>query len=318
VRRTIVAFILSLIVHPLAFGALLLLSKLTATERPPRVQSRPVALRTISQREWDAARGRRNEPLPRGQVVDVAPGNRVRPKETKYLAEDDNKVEKQTKAKDQRSKYSVAAAKTTENPEALPSLKGRTSVAEPVNLTSQLEAMTEAGRRPKLGPLLSAAMTAADEHAGETPSIGDEARGAATDVPATGGAAPNDDLREQTGDGTYLNTKEFKFAAFMNRVKQAVSAKWDPNGRVKAKDPGGKYQTDRYTVLVVTLRADGSIAEVYVERSCGLDWLDMEAMGAFERAAPFPNVPPGILQNGYVRFQFGFTLTYTNGFMPRF
>jgi len=43
------------------------------------------------------------------------------------------------------------------------------------------------------------------------------------------GAAANDHLQDvDEGDGTYLNTKEWKFASFFNRVKQSVSQQWNP------------------------------------------------------------------------------------------
>ena len=100
------------------------------------------------------------------------------------------------------------------------------------------------------------------------------------------------------------------------RPKQAVSSKWDPNGKLKQKDPTGKYYADRTTVLGVALRPDGTLADVYVVKPCGLDWLDVEAVAAFERAAPFSNPPPALVENGYIRFTFGFTLSHENGFMP--
>ena len=66
---------------------------------------------------------------------------------------------------------------------------------------------------------------------------------------------------------------------------------------------------DRYTLLAVTLAADGHLKDAYVEKSSGLDFLDVEAVKAFERAQPFPNPPPGLLASDQtVKFQFGFFL----------
>jgi TonB family protein len=271
-------------------AAVLGISWLTRTERPPRVEQRPVSLRPISARQWDQNRGRRPvEPRPEGQVVDVAPGNLQRPKESKYLAETDNSVEKQTRAREQTNKYRRAAPKN----QAAPS---------PVSLASRFETLNELeGAKPRPGALLA-------QPSPEPPS----------DTPAaTGGAAPNDELNDvEAGEGTYLNTREWKYAAFMNRVKQAVAAKWDPNGRLKAKEPRRQLYAPRTTVLGVTLRPDGTLADVFVMKPCGIDQLDLEAVAAFERAAPFLNPPPGLVENGYIRFQFGFTLTQENGFMP--
>lgn len=290
-RRTAIAFVLSVIIHPLAVAVVLGVSWLTRTERPPRIEQRPVSLRPMSTAQWEKNRGPppKFEPMPTGQVVDVAPGNLVRPKETKYLAETDNSIPKQTRAKEQTNKWKRAAPKTQPAP-------------APVSLASRLETLNNLeGARPRLGALLD-----------PQPSV------EANDTPATsGGAAPNDDLHDvETGDGTYLNTREWKFAGFMNRVKQAVSAKWDPNGRLKQKEPNRQLFAPRNTVLAVTLRPDGTLADVYVLKPCGIDSLDQEAVAAFERAAPFVNPPEALVENGYIRFQFGFTLTYENGFMP--
>ncbi|MBK7860497.1 MAG: TonB family protein [Archangiaceae bacterium] len=126
------------------------------------------------------------------------------------------------------------------------------------------------------------------------------------------GAAANDHLEDvDEGEGTYLNTKEWKFASFFNRVKQSVSQQWNPGQQLRLRDPTGNIYggRDRYTVLAVTLNNNGNVREIYVEKSCGLDFLDLEAIQAFERSQPFPNPPPGLVQaDSSVRFQFGFFL----------
>ncbi len=49
--------------------------------------------------------------------------------------------------------------------------------------------------------------------------------------------------------------------------------------------------------------------DIFVDKSSGLDFLDLEAIKSFERAQPFPNPPPGLLAtDSTVRFQFGFFL----------
>jgi len=126
------------------------------------------------------------------------------------------------------------------------------------------------------------------------------------------GAAANDHLQDvDEGDGTFLNTREWKYASFFNRVKQSVGQHWNPNAQLRLRDPtlqvyGGR---DRQTLLQVTLTADGHLKEAWVERSSGLDFLDLEAVKAFERAQPFPNPPSGLIASDQtVRFQFGFYL----------
>ena len=126
------------------------------------------------------------------------------------------------------------------------------------------------------------------------------------------GAAPNDHLKDvDEGDGTYLSTREWKYASFFNRVKQSVSQEWSPTDQLRLRDPTGQIYggRDRYTILTVTLDGTGRLKDAFVDKSSGLDFLDLEAVKAFERAQPFPNPPPGILATDQtVRFQFGFYL----------
>lgn len=126
------------------------------------------------------------------------------------------------------------------------------------------------------------------------------------------GAAANDHLQDvDEGDGTFLSTREWKYASFFNRVKQSVGQQWNPSQQLRLRDPTGNVYgaRDRYTLLTITLDRDGHLKDAYVEKSSGLDFLDLEAIKAFERAQPFPNPPPGILTaDATVRFQFGFFL----------
>ncbi|HEY0840058.1 MAG TPA: TonB family protein [Vulgatibacter sp.] len=124
-------------------------------------------------------------------------------------------------------------------------------------------------------------------------------------------AAPAPDHVEgvEEGDGTFLNTREWKYASFMNRLKKGVSQNWDPNGVARTRDPTGNVYLwkDRYTVVSVTLRSDGSLDDVFVQQSSGVDFLDREAVAAFERAQPFPHPPRGMMdEDGRIHFQFGF------------
>ncbi len=315
-------------------GALVLFLSLLSTPRPPRTVARPVTVRRFSARQWEKNRGnasaavaRRERPAPNGQIVDVAPGNGRETERARYVAETSNTVAAETRAREQVQRYSRATAKTSANPEALPSgrgsLGGRTAKApKPVGLMDRLSAW--GGRQPRLSELVQPALPGPerpDADPSEHPGLpsGDPSIASAGDAAEEGGGAPNDDLRDvAAGDGTYLNTREWQYAGFFNRVKQAVSARWDPNGRLRARDPSGRAGIlDRVTVLQVALRADGSLADCFVARSSGLDYLDLEAVQSFERAQPFPNPPPALVRGGLIRFSFGFTLSHEPGGLPQ-
>lgn len=140
------------------------------------------------------------------------------------------------------------------------------------------------------------------------PSIGVMARIA--------GAPMNDHVEGvDEGDGTFLNTREFKYASFFNRMKRGVAQHWNPQAEYRRRDPSNNIYgvRTRTTVLEVTLKSDGSLEDVSVKQSSGLDFLDNVAVSAFRLAQPFPNPPKGMMNDdGRVVFGFGFTLDFNS------
>ncbi len=134
------------------------------------------------------------------------------------------------------------------------------------------------------------------------------------------GGPMNDYLKDvkEEGDETWLNTRQFKYAFFFNRVKREVARAWKPVEAQRRYDP--RYNLygyrSRYTVIGITLDPTGNLKEAQIHRSCGVDFLDQEALSAVYRAAPFPNPPNGIVENGRVEFPFGFYFEMTRSGMP--
>ena len=388
-RRVAVALILAVASHFVFVGIILFLSLITmnvpkvARRNPPR----PVTLRPLTAEQWAKNRNpasprpgperesalakreetrkeeRKPEARPRGQVVDTAPGNgETPPDDAKYLAERNNKVAKETRAKDQTAFYRNAMPhrtsstpqnnngnadrelivgnnglanddrplrdKAAKNVFEVPDVKWRQEVAmrenksgegpgTPVQNRSESAQVVGNSNRLKIQP-------GAPGDQSEEGSAGKRGTpGIANLVPSysvldkLSGAAPNDHLADvDEGEGTYLNTKEWKYSTFFNRVKQSVGMHWDPGTQLRMRDPslniyGGK---DRFTILSVALTEKGMVKEILVEKSCGVDFLDMEAIASFQRAQPFPNPPPGLLSaDSTVRFQFGFFLELGSG-----
>jgi TonB family protein len=317
-----VALLFSVASHLIAAALFLGLSALTAGDKLPAQKVRPVTLRALDDRSWAANRGQASlpqalaravaEPRPRGQVVDVAPGNGQVDPASKYLAETSNRVSKETRAREQTAVYRQAAPKNVA-PLAPPVARGQAAgyTAPPVAAAGQVDKFTGlGGSRSRLSQLLREASVGRDEVNPEAEAKGGQQSGEGNSGEPSGGA-PNDDLSGvAAGDGTFLNTREWKYAGFFNRVKQAVSARWDPNGRLRSKDPRGRGfgAIDRVTLLNVALRPDGTIYEIVVAQSSGLDYLDAESVKAFETAQPFANPPPALIQDGLIRFAFGFTV----------
>jgi len=125
----------------------------------------------------------------------------------------------------------------------------------------------------------------------------------------TGGSGPKDYLEVEEGDNDLLNRKETRYWAFFDRVRTSVRRQWQPNDVYRANDPRGQIYgvQDRLTILRVTLKGDGSLQDMYVEKPSGLAFLDNEAMRAFRVAQPFSNPPEALKDDeGLISFRFGF------------
>jgi len=126
------------------------------------------------------------------------------------------------------------------------------------------------------------------------------------------GAPANDHVEDvPQGAETLLNSREFKYATFFNRVKRGVSQTWSPRVTEEylRRDPYGNVYgvSDRYTLLNVALDPEGKVGEVRVARSSGVPFFDDVAVTAFHEASPFPNPPRALADpDGMIRFQFGF------------
>jgi len=126
-----------------------------------------------------------------------------------------------------------------------------------------------------------------------------------------GGPAPDHLDGVEEGEGTFLNTRGWKYATYFNRIKQAVAAAWDPLAPLDARDPDRSMfgYKDRFTLLGVTLDDAGRVKNLKVEQTSGADFLDRAAVTAFQSAQPFVNPPHGIVDgNGEIKFSFGFFL----------
>ena len=139
--------------------------------------------------------------------------------------------------------------------------------------------------------------------------------------PISGGAMPDDLRGVEEGDETLLNSKSFKFAGFLNRVKETVGRVWVQKVQDEAgkRDPSGQLYSykDRRTVVEFTLDRQGEITDVKVAASSGVPYLDSVAVDAFRVVQRFPNPPPGLVPDspGIVKLPFAFTLLAATGGM---
>jgi TonB family protein len=115
------------------------------------------------------------------------------------------------------------------------------------------------------------------------------------------------------GDFTQLNTVEYKYYGFYNRIRGKLEQYWGLSLREKAdkifKSGRSLASSDQYiTSLVITMNKLGEIVHVKVKGSSGVKELDDAAIDSFRSAGPFPNPPQGMLVNGHATIEWGFVV----------
>lgn len=224
----------------------------------------------------------------RGQVVDLPPPLVVeQPDQADYLAEQSRRVEKETKSDLYKH-----------NPDVLASIYSRESALELADVldlgVTEPSSGARAGAfsldRGQHGPAAdpSALFTVTNKEGLERP------------VPAShfdqrlAGAPTNDYLEEESGPGVNLNTREFKFAGYINRIRQLVDFYWQQN--LDNLPTGLRLGRAQYqTVVDVSLTQDGALERVEVTGESGILALDDCVVRAFQMAGPFPHPPAQLL-----------------------
>jgi protein TonB len=114
---------------------------------------------------------------------------------------------------------------------------------------------------------------------------------------------------------TQLNTKEYKYYGYYQRIKTQLNQFWQPEvkqkvsrlmtqGRTIASDSNNKV-----TKLIIVLNDAGTLVKVQVIGESGVRDLDEAAVDAFRQAAPFPNPPKGMVENdGTIKIRWDFVV----------
>ncbi len=132
---------------------------------------------------------------------------------------------------------------------------------------------------------------------------------------AESGLAANNDFIEDVplGDMTNLNTTEFKYYGFYNRIKIQIEQYWGSTLRDKSKiliNSGRRIASgdNKITALEITLDQKGAIVKIKIKSTSGIQEFDDAAVESFNRAGPFPNPPHDLLVNGEATLEWGFVV----------
>jgi hypothetical protein len=291
-----------------------------------------------------------------GQVVDLPrPRDERRPDDARFAAEYDSWVEKETKHygkfdpnSQQRHVGEVEANKRnapalTPNPSEFPASPGPLAMrtpeeerrSQPVRPRAGETAPTanQAGSEEQLASDPDGAFSHSGGGAPRPQRLVNPAETQSGGRPGLYGLVPTEEqIARAVGSGTQdhladiddgnetaLNAKRWVYATFFNRIKERVRDHWKPAEEYQRRDPTGKIygSEDRYTLLQVNLKADGSLAKVWVVHTCGLDFLDDTAVEAFKEAQPFINPPHKLVEDGHGIVNFGFGFFFEVSGAPR-
>lgn len=303
--------LLSIVFHVLVVGTLLVVDHLTP--EPPKTETvsinflSPEDLQRMAQIEELA---KKKALLPANQIVEQneVSANEEAPDNARFLSAKNQKVKKQTVAAERGQFQNVK--------KAAPQKTGPKGDGKAKNVATAEESKKQIAKDLFKGFDASEALERqklADKQSG----LG-EGRGNGEQNTGTGAetSQSNDYIKDvEVGLETVLNTREFKYYSYYNRIRKQLSQHWE--GRVREKlsklfkegrAPAATNQ-DRITKLMIVLNDKGTLVRVQVLSDSGIRDLDDAAIEAFRAAAPFPNPPKGIVEgDGTVKIRWDFVL----------
>jgi TonB family protein len=118
------------------------------------------------------------------------------------------------------------------------------------------------------------------------------------------------------GELTHLNTAEYKYFSYFQRIRQRLENYWGASIEDKVRQlaqQGRRLLSDEnMTSLRVCLDHLGRVLWVKVLGSSGIRELDEAAIESFNEAGPFTNPPKDLVQDGRVTFEWGFVVRTQN------
>ncbi|MNJ93298.1 transport protein TonB [compost metagenome] len=298
--------LLSLAVHAVIVAGLLFFEKVL---EPTHVPRESVSIDFLTPEELAQQQLAQNPPrkkqipqVPANQIVeqDATRANEEEPVDTRFLSEKNQVVKKQTIAQDRGQFQNIKKAAKEKPGQKGDGKEKQEALAKDLFKGFDPHAAME---KQKL----------AEKESGKGlgNASNEDAVGKGADV-----SQSSDYIKDvDSGLETMLNTREFKYYSYYNRIRRQLSQHWE--GRVREKlsklfregrAPAATGQ-DRITKLMIVLNDKGTLVRVQVMSDSGVRDLDDAAIEAFRAAAPFPNPPKGIVESdGTVKIRWDFVL----------
>jgi TonB family protein len=288
-RSITIGLLLSLALHLMIVGVMAVYK----LQPPTKPQREDITVEILDQKPVTPAEKlvkKEKQKLEHNQIVEQDQSlSKEAPEDSRFLSEHNQKVLKQTQAVNHgefqnKKTKTVVAGKPVETKRAMPKLE---------QLLGAYDPMAAALKKQEAKTLQE---TESAQKGG--------------DVSQTSDYLKNVDQ----GIETLLNTREFKYFTYYNRIRKQLSQYWEPKVREKMSSMFKQGRTiasatDRITKLLIVLNSTGTLVNVQVMSDSGVRDLDDAAVEAFKAAAPFPNPPKGIIENdGTVKIRWDFVL----------
>ena len=251
------------------------------------------------------SKGRKSEKLPliveriilpekseKQMVDDTKQANKETPKDSAYLSKENNAVSQETKAKE--------VGKTENSP--------KVSLISPTPPSKNEEPKSEKKKTLSMADLGLKMSSLPPSPQRKPTAISSPSKSQTDDY------LPN----VKSGLETSLNTREFKFYSYFERIKDRLRMYWEPQLKQKVRQLYAKGadlpNLDLMTRLEIVLNKNGELSKIKISRNSGVEEIDEAATKAFELAAPFPNPPSGMVENnGEVHLTWSFVVQTSHG-----
>ena len=252
-----------------------------------------------------------------GKLVEQSEDEKAneKPKDAKFVSKVDKSVEKETRAPrhgEFQNKQTQAATSQQFAPPPPPQAPSETAKTEKADSSSEPMKTFENGDMP---------ITQNDKQ--EPQKKVTKAKTVADLRPNTMQEMSANSMLSQTSDHlkdvaigaeTHLNTREFLYYSYFNRIKKKLRQHWEPmvHAKVKSMVKKGReiasVETTLSTRVIITLDESGVLRRVQVSTTSGLEDLDDAAVEALQEAAQFPNPPKDLVREGFVTLNWDFIL----------
>ncbi len=247
----------------------------------------------------------------------------------------EKEFEREIKAREKllETKQIVQMDETLKSEEAPKTLKEKTYLSK---FNQKADQNTQAPRIGKFKNILEEGIAHLNPKATrkikETPkSIANNSTSILTRGPASILSRPDEDKKSKNGDGlsatddylkgvaigpnTLLNTQEFKYYGFYERIREMLVERWKTHiqreialQRTPASSRFNLSPGSKITSLIVKLNEKGQIQEIEKIGLSGIDRFDNAAVQSFQEAAPFPHPPKDMIQNGSLSIRWDFVV----------